>query len=76
MAWEKIILTEKKSIRRKKHGCQCPNAPAKEKREVEGSGRVFDAESMDGIQEFAFLTKNLPGYIDVADPGTLLEPLI
>lgn len=38
--------------------------------------RVFDAESMDGIREFAFLTKNLPGYTDVSDPGTLLEPLI
>lgn len=38
--------------------------------------RVFNAESMDGIQEFAFLTKNLPGCTDVADPGTLLEPLI
>lgn len=31
------INRKKKSIRRKKHGCQCPNAPAKEeKREVEG----------------------------------------
>ena len=38
--------------------------------------RVFNAESMDRIQEFAFLTKNLPGCIDVADLGTLLEPLI